>query len=114
VLATVRAGCIGVAALSLAGAPSLAEAVSARAIIVNPEASPKTGIITLFRVGSKKVLLIHTLHLLLSGFGPPKSNIHKQLVGTFDWPNRPKCGIENCGFAMHAQPSKAVFSTHRG
>jgi hypothetical protein len=108
------AGCIGILRASLAGAPSLAEAVSARAIMVNPDASPKTGSITLFRVPSKIVLLIHTLHLLLSGFDPPKSNIRKQLVGIFDYPKRAKCGIENLKFRVPGNPIEAAFSTHRG
>jgi hypothetical protein len=61
--------------------PSLAEAVIARPIINTPTPNFRTDIGDARRAVLKEVLLIHTLLLLLSLRGRPKSNIQKQLAG---------------------------------
>ncbi|MGD0797800.1 MAG: hypothetical protein ABR910_08760 [Acidobacteriaceae bacterium] len=82
-------GAAGAVELTPDGNPSLAETSGATVIIIKADASTKTGIITLVRAAPKEVLLIRTLHLLLSCFDPLKSNIRKRLIVS---PSLPKMG----------------------
>src|SRR6266702_1812691 len=92
--------------------PSLADAVSARPIINRPAPSLRTDMGASFRAVLKEILFIHTLHLLLSLRGAPKSSIRKRLTEPFACRQRCCCGIGNREARRANVPQKLYLWAH--